>query len=241
MELNESSSNREQDDHQSTLRHKAAPARTGGITTTRPRETILSKIRDASQYLSDASAASAASGSIVPQAAAQAAAAMVTRHKGRTVNKSTPSARGNYGYTVSSEGRLVFQRLKDEVRFATVTAAVRSVLEHHRGLLQTLGLRKGVEGSTGGGSGGVRSFVALVCKDAAKAGGYRLCMRYFGSRLPAAVPWAIDALVRGDTLSRGMQEVLQIGIPTFPLPSLFVVLRLSLVARLLGTLALART
>lgn len=118
------------------------------------------------------------------------------------------------GYTVSNDGRLVFLRLKDEVRFATATAAVRSVLEHHKGLLRSLGIRKGGEGS-GSGSGGVRSFVALVCKDAAKAGGYRLCMRYFGSRLPAAVPWAIDALVRGDTLSRGVQEVLQIGTPHF--------------------------
>jgi hypothetical protein len=139
----------------------------------------------------------------------------VTGHKGRTVSK---AQRRSYvpasGYTVSNDGRLVFQRLKDEVRFATATAAVRSVLEHHKGLLRSLGIRKGGEGS-GSGSGGVRSFVALVCKDAAKAGGYRLCMRYFGSRLPAAVPWAIDALVRGDTLSRGVQEVLQIGTPHF--------------------------
>jgi hypothetical protein len=137
----------------------------------------------------------------------------VAGHKGRTVSK---AQRRSYvpasGYTVSNDGRLVFQRLKDEVRFATATAAVRSVLEHHKGLLRSLGIRKGGEGS-GSSSGGVRSFVALVCKDAAKAGGYRLCMRYFGSRLPAAVPWAIDALVRGDTLSRGVQEVLQIGTP----------------------------
>lgn len=112
-----------------------------------------------------------------------------------------------HGYKVTEEGRLQFARLKDEVKFASATAAVRSALEHHQELLRSWRSEPGA--ST------MRSFIAVVCKDAAKAGGYRLCMRYFGPRLPSVVPWAIDALVRGETLARGLQELLNIG--RFPL------------------------
>jgi hypothetical protein len=170
-----------------------------------PRETILSKVKEAGRYLP------------VRSSVSPAPTAPHERKTKKEKKRSTATYVPPQGYTLNSEGRLVFQRLKDEVKFATATAAVRSILEHHQRLLQSLGLRSG-----GGapGSDGPRSFVALVLKDAAKAGGYRLCMRYFGSRLPAAVPWAIDALVRGETLSRGIQEVLQIGtIPLLPCSS----------------------
>lgn len=152
-----------------------------------PRETILSSLRQLPA---------------VPRP--KVAGSRETAHHQRRRFVSGHSAGLRQGYTVNERGRLEFSRLKDEVKFATATAAVRSALEHRRELLQSLG-DAGSRGSV------ARSFVALVCKDAAKAGGYRLCMRYFGPRLPAPVPWVIDALVQGDTLARGVQEVLQIG------------------------------
>lgn len=186
-----------------------------------PRDTILSRLKEARAFLAPPSAAMRPTQGAEKEGAAdwrrgrKAASGSDDPYDGRVeggkanIKRSSllsPFSKGRY--RINADGSLEFNRLKDEVKFTSVTAAVRSVLENHRELLDSL--RSGSRGS------GVRSFVALVCKDAAKAGGYRLCMRYFETSLPAVVPWAIDAIVRGDTLARGVREVLQIGMGSSP-------------------------
>jgi len=182
-----------------------------------PRETILSHFKEATQYLAQAQ------GQAQPPPPTTAAKAAVHQRRGAFQQQRLS---GGGGYQVDSEGRLVLPRLRDQVRFASATAAVKSALEHHQQLLRGLqqytkksansnnSKKKGKKGSKKTDDGGVRSFVGLVVKDAAKAGGYRLCMHYFRSHMPQVVPWVIDALMRGETLSGGLSEVLQIGVPS---------------------------
>jgi len=224
------------DDH----RPRAAPA---GVAVGHrpPRKTILSQLREAQAYLPAPSPslpkkptqfpqgaphvhdrrrrASISAGRLaksLPMVLFNPRSLVTPQGRARAVPQRKQQLRYNIGgYRISDQGRLEFDRIKDEVRFASVTAAVRSVLDHHRELLHSIAGGAPVLQAA-------KSFVAVVCRDTAQAGGYRLCIRCFGSHLPPAVPWMIDALVRGETLVRGVREILQIGTmsPTSALGSL---------------------